>query len=289
MYVNYLFMNDEKKTIRGIRLDQALREAGLTRANFVRLLSSDKRFKDFKSQNLNNWLIRGAPGGKLHDIEEVVGINAKWLQKGETPVWLRREFVTEILQTDQLESGSLENPIMNTNNNGSISDVINALEEFKDSLYEFRIAPVVGKIEKQDGQTMLVEQNLGSIGVYSGDPTVKCYEETTNEYYPRVKSREVVIVTPATKPQPLDEVVIITNDNYVEIKELASKAEDGYYVDDINGKTPRLFIEEAKVKDILVITDIYRARLEARPFVPKIPPWVKDVIEQDESVDNTEC
>jgi hypothetical protein len=105
-------MNDEKKKPEGKRLDKALVTAGLSRADFVRLLNADERFKNVKSQDLNNWLNRGAPRKSLIDIQDVTGINFRWLKDGEEPIWLDGKNVTENLQKSDIESANVGEAIM---------------------------------------------------------------------------------------------------------------------------------------------------------------------------------
>ncbi len=268
----------------GERIKEARKQAGLTQGELHKLSKVSQQMLSKLETNKSDVTTSIVP------LARALGVNIDWLQSGTGPMKPNGEFVTDILQTDELESAKLENPIMSNDNNGSTNDVIKALERFRDKLYDFRVVPVIGKIVEQEGQAMLVEQDLGHVGFYSSDPAVKCYEETTNKFSPTIKARQAIVVSPGIKPGPLDEVIIIMKDNRALVKELVSEIDDGYYLDDINEKNPREFVNRADIKNIFVILDVYRrARLEPRPFVPKIPPWVKEIIESGEPADNTEC
>ena len=137
---------------------------------------------------------------------------------------------------------------------------------------------------------MIVEVNLGGIGVYSSDPTVRCYEDTSAEYTPRIKPREVIIVEPNEKVESLDEVLIVTANNEVMIKEFVSDAGGVYHLDDINHKDPRIILEKDHVQSIWPIVDTYhKARKLPRPIIPEVPPGYQRSTDNHETVDSTEC
>lgn len=269
-------MSKEKsteKSLAGLRLDKALKQAGLSRKDFIDLLNSSPKFRSVVSQNVNNWLNRGVPGGKLIDVEEVSGINSKWLGKGEEPMFIDSEKVTEFLQTNNLKSANLIKGKTMSDQNTPEDQLKKELGKFAEKLQTFRVAPVVGKIVKTEGKHMLLEVNLGGIGVYSQNPEVKCYEDTTGDYSPRIKPREVIIVDSGERPESLDEVLIITKENEVMIKEFVSAAGGVYHLDDINHKEPRVIVEEDAINSIWPITDIYhKARKLPRPIIPETPP-----------------
>lgn len=211
-------------------------------------------------------------------IANFLKVRFEWLETGAGPMSADGENVTEFLQTDRLESGSLEGPIM-FQDDGSIGKLLTLLEKHRDELNDFRIVPVVGKILRQDGHTMLKQQELGYINVHCSDPAARCYEETTNEFAPRIKAREVIVVSPNLEPQSLDEVLIVMNDDTATIKELVRSLDDGYYVDDINERDDREFISKADVKEMFVVDQLPRSgRQRSRPFKPEIPKWVDNII-----------
>lgn len=119
---------------------------------------------------------------------------------------------------------------------------------------------------------MIVEVNLGGIGIYSNDPSVKCYEEDSEAYTPRIKPKEVLIVSPEETIDPLDEVMIITSNGEVIIKEFVSFTGDTYYLDDINHNSPRMRLSKTEIKSIwpIIVID-RRTKKLPRPLIPEVP------------------